>query len=423
MDMTTSLAIVDERPRLYAVLARHCQLLTAGHQAELTEGYQDRHVAGTAAEFLAALKQAATPGAPLPAGADDRVAPEIRAASEALAIAADILATHLAPRRRPATQEGAMMRAGAGVAAGLADIADITTHAIALDRVIMQRAARAATHRRSAADPLHVAASAVIDGPLPRLVGAVRMAATGRPRLLRSLEAAPATGHPAPAVSSIQDAVAALHATRTWMWQNLAHVRTTHVQAATQIGLATTLLAGEGLARPPVATHSWRRAAIAAAQLRGTTPTGDAANVHDALVDLLHWTRDQVRQKRPAPAGLDLLVAQLPALADLLHQATGVASTRGELFVPVTELRRRPGGPIAYAVRMWHAGRLDHDLVRDLRRALHDATEGGVAAAGPASVSPARRAFPAAPQPRVPMRATPHDHGSRPTGVARSRGR
>ncbi|MEK8106548.1 hypothetical protein NKG94_17295 [Micromonospora sp. M12] len=103
----------------------------------------------------------------------------------------------------------------------------------------------------------------------------------GQPQL-RGLDVARSPLSPVPGVRVVDDAVAAVSAARTWMWQNPKELTAVHLQLGTQLGLAVHVLANNG---DPRLIGGWRQAAIAAADLRATLRLVRPATL------LLSWQR------------------------------------------------------------------------------------------------------------------------------------
>ncbi|MFD0783727.1 hypothetical protein ACFQZ8_07355, partial [Micromonospora azadirachtae] len=82
---------------------------------------------------------------------------------------------------------------------------------------------------------------------------------------LRELDIARLPQHPAPAVNTVDAAIAAVRAARTWLWLHPDQVTGAHLQVGTQLGLAVHVLRTDGFL---AMIGGWRQAAIAAAELR-----------------------------------------------------------------------------------------------------------------------------------------------------------
>jgi hypothetical protein len=202
--------------------------------------------------------------------------------------------------------------------------------------------------RATAAPLLAVARS--VSGRLSVAAQAIVAAGDGHAALLRLLDTAPATGQPVPETTSVRDADSALRAARTWLWQHPSHVVADHLRAGTQLGLAVAILNTD---QPAV--HYWKRAATAIAGVHGSAPRADGYQTATTLVDLLRWTRDELRPRHgtpPAPQhhpGGVPLAGHLPLLAAALHNGAVKAVERGDLFLARPELRKPGRAPIFYA--------------------------------------------------------------------------
>src|SRR5262245_38730662 len=62
---------------------------------------------------------------------------------------------------------------------------------------------------------------------------------------LHDLDIARSPLHPAPAVATADDAIAAVRAGRTWLWQHPDRVTGAHLQVGTQLGLALHILTAD----------------------------------------------------------------------------------------------------------------------------------------------------------------------------------
>ncbi|MEH0824368.1 MULTISPECIES: hypothetical protein [unclassified Micromonospora] len=125
----------------------------------------------------------------------------------------------------------------------------------------------------------------------------------------------------------------------------------------------------------PEMTGGWRQAAIAAADLRATPPTGLARDAAAELGEALRWTRSLLNpdaHDRVQHIGdLARLGTELPLLAATLHRGLRSAVQRHDLFVRGESALQRPAGSLVYrAALRWRPATADDDLVRDLSRAL-----------------------------------------------------
>ncbi|MDT5028704.1 MAG: hypothetical protein QOE61_5130 [Micromonosporaceae bacterium] len=424
------LAIHTTRRHLYLALARHVELLT-------DEPFTVRPAVGRRAAreplptptgtFLAALREAAGPANALPPASPTSPAGlALHQATDALAVAADILASHIDPRRRPRTPEGAAIRAGGGVAAGLGDLAQATVHAIAVDMTLPDWIATTDPRHQQTIWPLAHAVRQTITGPLPTTVRDLVAAGQGQKPLLRLLDTAPPTGQPAAVIRTVDDAGATLRQARIWMWQNPHQIHAVHLRAATQLGLASTILAGRSPADHTSTAAAWRRAANVTAELRGSPPAGDAAHVADSLIDVLRWARNQLSEEDVPPAAIEQVTGQLSAMAEALFEGVASAVKRGELFLNDKELSRPARRLVAYATPVWRHARMGDARIGELRHALRATIRAASNSSTTEGASPARTAFVHPPRPGS-AQAAPTSQAAAlagsPAEVARPRGR
>lgn len=374
-------AEVPDRARATAILARHGQTLT-----QLYVGLQS-----------AAVVDRDYP--PSPAAMVTGPARSLRRAVDAIGVIGDILASHVPPGQTPRTPEGLAIQAGGGVQSGLADIARLTSAAIMIDIALPgwldQRRGHLIEIYRPAAEAARWTASSRLSAVARELIALGR----GHPRL-HGLDVARPPLNPAPAVSNAGDAVAAVSAARTWMWQNPSELTSVHLQLGTQLGLAVHILSSTG---DPEMIGGWRQAAIAAADLRATPPVGPACDTAAELTEVLRWLRSLSTGDRGEPGGRHLpqiarLNAELPFMAATLHKGLSAALQRRDLFVKDEGVLQRPAGSLVFrAAERWRPAVRGDDVVQDLARALVQRQD---ADNDHAQVSLSARAFPNPPRPR-----------------------
>lgn len=373
-------AEVPDQARATAILARHGQTLT-----QLYVGLQ-----------AAAVVDRQFPASPTTVVAGP--ARSLRRAVDAIGVIGDILASHVPPGQTPRTPEGLAIRAGGGVQSGLADIARLTSAAIMIDIALPgwldERRGHLIEIYRPAAEAARWTASSRLSAVARELIALGR----GQPRL-HGLDVARPPLNPAPAVSNAGDAVAAVSAARTWMWQNPSELTSVHLQLGTQLGLAVHVVSSTG---GPTMIGGWRQAAIAAADLRATTPpVGPARDTAAELTEVLRWLRS-LGKGEPGERHLQQisrLNSELPLMAATLHKGLSAALQRRDLFVKDEGVLQRPAGSLVFrAGERWRPATRDDDVVQDLARAL---LQGQDASIDPAHRGPSARAFPNPPRPRT----------------------
>ncbi|MET7879857.1 hypothetical protein ABZS52_23360 [Micromonospora profundi] len=374
-------AEAPDRARATAILARHGQSLT-----QLYVGLQ-----------AAAAVDRQFPASPATAVAGP--ARSLRRAVDAIGVIGDILASHVPPGQTPRTPEGLAVRAGGGVQSGLADIARLTSAAIMIDIALPgwldQRRGHLTEIYRPAAEAARWTANSRLSAVARELIALGR----GQPRL-HGLDVARPPLNPAPPVSTADDAVAAVSAARTWMWQNPSELTSVHLQLGTQLGLAVYVLSSTG---DPTMIGGWRQAAIAAADLRATPPVGPARDTAAELTEVLRWLRSFGKGEpgeRPLQQ-ISRLNSELPIMAATLHKGLSAALQRRDLFVKDEGVLQRPAGSLVFrAAERWRPAMRDDDVVQDLARAL---LQGQDADSRGEHASPSSVAFPVPPRPRTPV--------------------
>ncbi|MFI7080922.1 hypothetical protein ACIBO1_26820 [Micromonospora sp. NPDC049903] len=378
------IALLSARNDLYRQLARATELVVGGRPAEevATRAAADlilsRH-GQSLTRFYVGLLGAATmeqypPAPPITTGP----ARSLRRAADAVGVMGDIIASHIPLGQRPKTPEGAAIRAGGGVQGTLSGLARITTEATLMDARLPSWLSRNELAGKTYA-PAADAARWVATSRLGVVARDMVTATTGRPGL-DELDIARVPLDPAPAVDTIDAAIVALRAARTWLWQNPDQVAGVHLRVGTQLGLAAHILTAEGT---PSSVGGWRQAAIAAADLRATPPSGTARDAAGELGEVLRWTRSLL-DSPAAPPRTDLarLAGELPLLAAALHQGLTSVVRRHDLFLRGENTLRRPTGSLVYrATVSWRPAIAEDDLVRDISQALSQIRRASAASA------------------------------------------
>ncbi|MEU8337846.1 hypothetical protein [Micromonospora tulbaghiae] len=403
-------AVVNARSAVYAQLIRATELLAGGRPA-----VERLDRAGATAlmarrgqrltQFYAGLRAAALVDRRFPPSGSwvsAEPARSLRRAADAVGVIGDILACHVPPGQRPPTPEGFAIRRGGGVPAGLADIARLTSSLVVLDMALPGWLDHGQGHLTEIYRPVAEAARWTANSDLGRTARDLIVAGKGQSSL-HGLDIARSPLDPAPDVRTVDDAVAAVAAARSWLWQYPEQLTGVHLQLGTQLGLAAHVAVSDEV---PAKVGGWRRAAIAAAELRATPPVGLARDAAGELTEALRWMRSHLADGSDGKArDLGRLNSELPFLAATLHRGLSAAVRRGDLFVKAEGALTRPAGSLVFrAVERWRPARSHDDVVQDLgrglleRRDLDNVGELGKAAA---------RAFPRPPRPRSPMAQAP----------------
>lgn len=231
-------ALVHARADLYHQMARITELLVGGrpvaeeanratatlilgrHGQNLTRLYVGLRAAAVLDEHL--------PPAPAITAGPAR---SLRRAADALGVIGDIIAGHLPFKRRPGTPEGRAIRAGGGVQGALADLARLTVEAVRLDGRLptwLNRGGPLAHTYRSAAETARWTSNSRLGLAAAQLVAAAKFEPG-----LRDLDTARSPLRPAPAVDTVDTAIAAIQAARTWLWLHPDQVTGVHLQIGT----------------------------------------------------------------------------------------------------------------------------------------------------------------------------------------------
>ncbi|MFI7511581.1 hypothetical protein ACIBSS_32710 [Micromonospora aurantiaca] len=366
---------------LYQQLARLVELLVGGQPATevwgkaaaaLVLGRQGQNLT----RFYVGLRAAAVVDRRLPPAPAivSGAAQPMRRAADAVGVMGDIIASHLTPGWHPDTLEGAAIRAGGGVHGGLGDIARLALAALRLDGRLPAWLDRGdllgQTYR-----PVSEAARWASNSRLGAIARELIATAKSQPNL-RELDIARAPRNPVLAVDTVDAAITAVRAARTWLWLHPDQVTGAHLQVGTQLGLAVHIWKGERLP----ATGGWRQAAIAAAELRATPAVGPAQDVIAELREALRWCRSQLNpgshphaqneEREAARLGSEMVLT-----AATLYRGLRVTMRRQNLFVRGDAVLERPAGSLVYrAIPSWRPATADDDLIRDLRHALGQLT-------------------------------------------------
>ncbi|MEU8088623.1 hypothetical protein AB0B57_34050 [Micromonospora sp. NPDC049101] len=370
-------AAVIARSAIYTQLARVTALLVGGRP--VVEAPDRARAAAILARYgqkltqlYVGLQAAAIVDRQFPASPVTRVAGparSLRRAVDAVGVIGDILASHVPPGQTPRTPEGLAVRAGGGVQSGLADVARLTSAMIMIDTALPGWLDQGRGHLTEIYRPAAEAARWTASSRLSAVAGELMASGRGHPRL-HGLDVARPPSNPAPVVSTADDAVAAVSAARTWMWQNPSELTSVHLQLGTQLGLAVHALSSSG---DPTMIGGWRQAAIAAADLRATPPVGAACDTAAELTEVLRWLRSLGTGERGDRhlRQIARLNAELPFMAATLHKGLSAALQRRDLFVRDEGVLLRPAGSLVFrAAERWRPAINGDDVVQDLARAL-----------------------------------------------------
>ncbi|MBO4140185.1 hypothetical protein J5U46_08525 [Micromonospora tulbaghiae] len=404
-------AAVLARSAVYAQLARATELLVGGRPVPEVP---DRAGASTIlrrrgqrlTQLYVGLRAATIVERKFPPSPNRVTAEPARSlhrAADAVGVIADILASHVPPGQGPRTPEGLAIRAGGGVQAGIADIARLTSILVMVDLALPRWLSHGRGHLteiyRPVAETARWTASSGLGGIARELIAAGR----DQPPL-DGLDIARSPLNPAPSVRTVDDAIGAVAAARSWMWQHPGQVTGAHLQLGTQLGLAAHILVSDG---EPTMVGGWRQAAVAAADLRATPPVGPARDAAAELAEVLRWARSQaaVGHNERAELGDKQVVrlsSELPFLAATLHRGLSAALQRGELFVKAEMPLARPAGSLIFrATERWRPAVSDDDVVQDLNRGLAQRHQPDIDGTGTAA-----RAFPNPPRPKASIAQT-----------------
>lgn len=413
--------LVGARSDLYHQLARVTELLVGGRPAaEVPDKAAAALLLGrhgqSLTRFYVGLRAAAVVDERLPPAPEVAAgaARSLRRAADAIGVMGDIIAGHVPPGQRPGTPEGIAIRAGGGVQGGLGGIARLAVDAVRLDGRLpawLDRGGPLAQTYRPVTETARWTSGSRLGAAAKELVTASK----DQPNL-RELDIARSPLHPAPAVDTVDAAIAAVRAARTWLWLNPGQVTGAHLQLGTQLGLAVHVLKAEGSL---AMTGGWRQAAIAAAELRATPAVAPAQDAVAELGEALRWTRSlldpeargRMRQVREATR----LGSEMLLMAATLHRGLRTAIQQRNLFVRGDAVLERPASSLIYrATPRWRAATVDDDLVRDLSRALWQIVGSG-AEGDPASMVAHVLARP--PRPRAVSPAAAGSRSPKPDGL------
>ncbi|MEU1232569.1 hypothetical protein [Micromonospora aurantiaca] len=411
--------LVGARSDLYHQLARVTELLVGGRPvAEVPDKAAAALVLGrhgqSLTRFYVGLRAAAVVNERLPPAPEvsDGAARSLRRAADAIGVMGDIIAGHVPPGRRPDTPEGIAIRAGGGVQGGLGDIARLAVDAVRLDGRLpawLDRGGPLAQTYRPAAEAARWTSGSRLGAVAKELIAAAK----AQPDL-RELDIARSPQHPAQAVDTVDAAIAAVRAARTWLWLHPDQVTGAHLQVGTQLGLTVHILRTDGSL---AMIGGWRQAAIAAAELRAAPAAGPGQDAAAELGEALRWTRSLLnpgvqgrmphRVREATRLGSEMLL-----MAATLHRGLRTAMQRRNLFVRGDAVLERPVGSLVYrATPRWRPATVGDDLVRDLSRALWQII-GSDAEGDPASMVAHVLAQP--PRPRAVSPAAAESHSPTP---------
>ena len=370
-------ATIAARSAVYAQLARMTELLAGGRpvqegptraSASLVMGRNSKGLIQLYEELeAAALADHEYPSSPASGSTEGA---SLRRAADAVGVMGDIIASHVAPGQRPRTPEGAAIRAGGGVPAALADIARLTIAALEVDKQVSAWLPRGSGPLNVVYQLVADAARQATDGRLERVARDLIAGSSGQLQLLDELDLARQPIDPTPAVTTVDEAIAAVNAARTWLWQHRDQSGAIHLQLGTQLGLAVHTIRADP---DPEVLNQWRGAAIAAAGLRGIPPVDVGRHAASELAEVLRWARAQLNPAEKSPAEeLVRLSEQLPTLASTLYQGCRHAVGRRDVFVRHAVLRRPAGSLIYRATERWRPALSSDDNVRALNRHLSE---------------------------------------------------
>ncbi|MGW0239868.1 hypothetical protein [Micromonospora chalcea] len=405
-------AAVIARSAVYGQLARVTELLVGGRPAPEVP---DRAGASTIlrrrgqrlTQLYVGLRAATIVERQFPASTAPVTAEPARSlhrAADAVGVIGDILASHVPPGQGPRTPEGLAIRAGGGVQSGIADVARLTSRLVMVDLALPGWLSHGRGHLTEIYQPVAETARWTASSGLGAIARELIAAGRDQPPL-DGLDIARSPLNPAPSVRTVDDAIGAVAAARSWMWQNPGQITGSHLQLGTQLGLAAHILISDGA---PTMVGGWRQAAIAAVDLRATPPVGTARDAAAELAEVLRWARSQAAVGRsegaqPGNKQLVRLSSELPFLAATLHRGLSAALHRGELFVKAEMPLARPAGSLIFrAAERWRPAVSDDDVVQDLNRGLGQRHQPDNDGRGTAA-----RAFPNPPRPTSSMAQTP----------------
>jgi hypothetical protein len=370
-------AAIAARSAVYAQLARVTELVAGGRPADemmfrpgasSTVGDHGRPLA----RFYAGLESSAAAGQgyPVTAAATHSSVRSLTRAADTIGVIGDIIASHVVPNQRPGTPEGAAIRAGGGVQAALGNVARLTLDAIIVDQRLLAWAGRGVDSLSADDERAMDTVLWVTESRLGAVARDLLAAAQGQPTLLDELDVARQPLDPAPAVTSADEAVAAVTAARTWLGQHPEQVTVAHLQVGTQIGLAVHTLTGSD----PLVLRQWRGTAIAALDLRDTPAIDIGRNAVGELIEVLRWARSQLdpgqQESEERVAQLARLGDQLPALANTMYRGLRHAVARNDLFVRDAVLRKPVGSVIYRAIQRWRPALRADDPLPEISRNL-----------------------------------------------------
>lgn len=319
------------------------------------------------------------------APSDDPLAEDLSHAANALAIARDILASHLDPLGYgPRTREGQAISRGAGRREGLAEVAHIATWLLAIDSEVLTMLH--STGNSTATNHLYLTTTAKLawwtGSRYPDVLS--RLAESARPALLlRTLAVAPPTEQSAirPHIRDLKQVADLLQTTRAWLVQHPADTGVHHIRSAARLAL-TISAAGKLLTPTPLTGDGTARWAAVLTSIEPLADIGGPihSDISHQLDDAASWLRNQFARSRrfgtPIPfrhEQLTSLATDLPDLADQLRTAMHRLASHRRLLIRHNSLAAEPIAGIHRAEETWH--RLDPDgatitsILDPLRRA------------------------------------------------------
>jgi hypothetical protein len=354
--------LIRARDAAHQALARNIALLVAP---------DDPHWSPLVAE----LRQAATPlpdttHDPVHADAHERIphpgtepvsaVTRVHEAAENLAVAADLLSTHI-PLNAPArTPTGWVLRNTTGYAGALATLGGQVPRLHRLDDQL---------RRVAAPYDLPAAVRSVDQAAWATALADVRLR-DHVSNLIYELEAAPPTAWPATAtITTGSDARHAIAMVRTWMWQNPTRVQVAHLRACAIVADAAASIPSSQASEttPPPVGRSWQRTRLATRDLRGVAPHADGLAALTTLGNVHTWlTSASSADAAPiAKEFVELAIAMRRAQQDLIR--------RHDIYIRNRHLRRERVGLITQAATTWRPATSSDEPMRQLAAALRNA--------------------------------------------------
>jgi hypothetical protein len=307
----------------------------------------------------------------------DGAGARVHEAADHLAVAADLLSTHLPPGIAPRTPQGWALRNGTGFVGAMAAVVGQVERLGRLDDQLRRVAAECGLPSTTVgqvdqADVSDVFADARLHG--------------SEWNLAYGLEPAPATAWPQLSVESAADARHAVAMVRIWMWQYPAQVQLAHLRACAEVA-ETAIAVASGSASAPALSRLggyWRRVVLAVDEMRGLPAQAEGTAALATLASVGQWLRGGgAHEALP-------LTKEFVELAVAAHRGQLSILSRKDAYVRDTTLRRR--GPISSALSVWRPASPSDDPMRRLASALRAVVRDGEPPPLGRS-SPALRAF------------------------------